>query len=106
MYSTMVSVELDGERQALDCTDSQSRGVFGDFKGEVFGEDSRCIRSDIANVRPVCLEVECIKDGNDAGKVVLVVEGERITCTSTGEVMRLPSGLTVICPCYEQACPQ
>ncbi|KAL9184261.1 hypothetical protein ACHAXT_002347 [Thalassiosira profunda] len=75
-FTSMLSLELgDGEVKTLDCTDASLGDTTVPFRGESFGEGSRCILSPMANLRPVCLETICLEDGEDAGKVAFLVEG-------------------------------
>eukprot|EP00579_Thalassiosira_antarctica_P012174 CAMPEP_0201918814 /NCGR_PEP_ID=MMETSP0903-20130614/7867_1 /ASSEMBLY_ACC=CAM_ASM_000552 /TAXON_ID=420261 /ORGANISM="Thalassiosira antarctica, Strain CCMP982" /LENGTH=758 /DNA_ID=CAMNT_0048455199 /DNA_START=167 /DNA_END=2440 /DNA_ORIENTATION=+ len=107
-YTTIYRFELNddsGDIPELDCTDSNLDGTWVQEKGEVFGEDSRCIEH-ASGARPICLEVICGEDGEDTGKVVLVVEGERMRCSYAGEMLQLPSGTDVTCPPFEQTCPE
>jgi len=105
-YTTVMSYEIGNEVRSLDCTDPFFNGKKGVVRlDESFGEDSRCI--DSASVgRPLCLEVECGKYGGDKGKVVLKVGGKRMRCSYAGEILQLPQGTDVICPLFEQTCPE
>jgi len=105
-FTTIFRFEVGTDVKVLDCYDSNLNLAWVRMKGEVFGTDSRCIEH-ASGARPVCLEVICGKYGQDAGKVVLVVEGgERIRCSFAGEVLRLPSDTDIICPSFEQTCPE
>ena len=106
-YTTIFRFEVNGEFSLLDCTESSLNDVWVDQGNEeVFGENSRCIQH-ASGPRPLCLEIVCGEYGEDAGKLVLVVDGEkRMTCSHAGEVLRLPSGTDVICPSFSQTCPE
>ncbi len=90
----------------LDCTNPDLNGVWLENVDEVFGENSKCFQQ--ANgVRPLCLVTVCGEYGDEIGKVVLVTDdGKRMRCSYTGEVLRLPSGSDIICPSFEQTCPE
>ena len=106
-FTSMVNLELEGDEvKTLDCTDASLGDTTVPFRGESFGEGSRCILSPMANLRPVCLETICLEDGEDAGKVAFLVEGVRTTCPAAGEVVRLSNGIEITCPRFEQICPQ
>ncbi len=106
-YATIFRFEVNIEYRILDCTDSSLNDVWVDQGNEeIFGESSRCIQH-ASGSRPLCLEIACGEYGEDAGKLVLVVGGGRkMTCSYTGEVLRLPSGAEVICPSFAQTCPE
>lgn len=105
-FTTIFRFEVGDDVKILDCHDSNLNTAWVHIQGEVFGADSRCIEH-ASGARPLCLEVICGQYGQEAGKVVLVVEGgERRRCSFAGEVVRLPSGADVICPSFEQTCPE
>jgi len=104
-YTTIFRFNVGDEVRVLDCTDPILNGKWVQKKDEVFGEDSRCIEH-ATGARPLCLEVACGKNGEDAGKVVLVVGGKRMRCSYHGEILQLPGGTDVICPSFEQTCPE
>ena len=90
----------------LDCTDPSLNKAWVKLEDEVFGESSRCIENS-SGPRPLCLNIMCGVEGRDTGKVVLVLgDGERMVCSYSGEVLRLPGGTDVICPSFEQTCPE
>lgn len=105
-YTTTFRFELGDDIPVLDCTDADLSGTWIQMEGEVFGEDSRCIRHS-SGARPWCLKVICGEDGEDRGKVVLVDGGGgRVSCSYTGEIVQLPGSDGVICPSFEQVCPE
>jgi len=105
-YTTIFRFEVGEEVRVLDCNDPQLNTAWVHMKGEIFGENSRCIQH-ASGARPMCLEVICGEYGADAGKVVLVVQGgKRIRCSYAGEVVRMPTGTDVVCPSFEQTCPE
>mgnify|MGYP000025002437 CR=1 FL=1 len=105
-YTTTVRYDMGSEVLTMDCTDSKLGNSLVSMRGEVFGENSRCI-AHASGPRPQCLKVLCNEQGEDKGKVVLVVEGgETVTCTNTGDIVQLPSDIKVICPSFEQVCPE
>lgn len=105
-YTTIFRFEVEDEARVLDCTDSSLNGAWIQKKGETFGDNSKCIEH-ASGVRPLCLEVVCGQYGRDAGKVILVIAGgKRMRCSYAGEILRLPSGTDVICPSFEQTCPE
>ncbi|KAL7534587.1 hypothetical protein ACHAXR_005971 [Thalassiosira sp. AJA248-18] len=104
-YSTIFRFESGEDILVLDCTDPELNGAWVNMAGEVYGEDSRCIEH-ASGYRPLCLEIKCIEDGEDAGKVIVVGDGDSLTCSYAGEVLQFPSGTEVICPSFEQTCPE
>jgi len=105
-FTTIFRFEMEDGVHTLDCNDPNLNGAWVQVKGEVFGQDSRCIQH-VSGARPLCLEVICGKYAQDAGKVVLVVEGgKRMRCSYAGEILRLPTGTDVICPPFEETCPE
>ena len=105
-YTTIFRFEVDDNVRVLDCTDPKLDGAWVEKGDEVFGEDSRCIEH-ASGVRPLCLEHVCGQYGNEAGKVILVTDGgKRLICQYEDQVLRLPSGVDVICPPFEQICPE
>ena len=105
-YTTIFRFEVDDNVRVLDCTDPKLDGAWVEKGDEVFGEDSRCIEH-ASGVRPLCLEHVCGQYGNEAGKVTLVTDGgKRLICQYEDQVLRLPSGVDVICPPFEQICPE
>lgn len=104
-YTTIFRFEVDSEVRVLDCTDSTLNGAWVQKKDEVFGGNSRCIEH-ASGSRPLCLEVICGTNGRDTGKVIFDVNGRRLRCRYSGEVLKLPSGTEVICPSFEQTCPE
>ena len=104
-YTTIFRFEVENNVRVLDCTDSNLNGAWVERNDEVFGENSRCIEH-ARGVRPLCLEHVCGQYGKEEGKVILVTEGgKRMTCQYADQVLRLPSGVEVICPPFEQTCP-
>lgn len=105
-YTTIFRFELGNDARVLDCLDPHLNRAWVHKKGEIFGNDSRCIQH-ASGVRPLCLEVICGQYGTDAGKVVLVEEGgRRRRCSYAGQKLRLSTGTDVICPPFEQTCPE
>lgn len=105
-YTTIFRFEVGNDVRVLDCTDPNLNDAWLGSADDVFGENSRCIQH-AKGEKPLCLEIVCGEYGDETGKVVLVVEeGKRIQCSYTGEVLRLPSGAEVICPSFEQTCPE
>ena len=105
-YTTIFRLELGNDVSVLDCNDSSLNTAWVHIRGEIFGENSKCIQH-ASGDRPLCMEVICGQYGEDAGKVVLVAEGgRRMTCSYAGQVLRLPTGTQVICPSFEQTCPE
>ncbi|KAL7545373.1 hypothetical protein ACHAWF_008721 [Thalassiosira exigua] len=103
-YSTIYRFELGDSKPTLDCTDPGIDGTWVEITGEVFGKDSRCIES-ASGPRPLCLKVTCGENGEDRGAVVFEAKGEKIKCTH-GETLKLPDvAADVICPSFEQICP-
>ena len=108
-YTTIFRFEASPEGddvRVLDCTDPNLTGSWVQKMPEVFNVNSRCIEHSTGD-RPLCLEVICGEDGEDAGKVILLPEGgERLTCSNAGEILRLPGDTDIKCPSFEQACPE
>jgi len=105
-YTTIFRFEMGETVHVLDCNDPNLNGAWVHKKGEIFGENSKCIQH-ASGVRPLCMEVICGQSGKDAGKVVVVMEGgQRLRCSYAGEILRLPTGADIVCPPFEQTCPE
>jgi len=106
-FTTIFRFEVGDDVRVLDCTDPELNGSWVQKKDEVFGSGSRCVEH-VTGARPLCLEVKCGEAGAEAGKVVLVVGGgkTRMRCEYTGQELRLPGGTEVVCPSFEQTCPE
>ncbi len=75
---------------------------------ETFGtDDSRCFNVIGSIDRPLCLTIECIESGGDVTVAVSVVNGQKITCETDGQMLDVP-GLNYVqieCPRREILCP-
>ena len=71
---------------------------------EFFGQDSRCITTDLE--RPLCLKFECNEHIRRA--VIHFDDFDSIICENEGDMMPLPgySGGNLECPNFEAVCPQ
>ena len=106
-YTTIFRFEVEDDVHVLDCTDPELNGSWVQKADEVFGSNSRCIEHK-TGARPLCLKIVCGDYGAEAGKVVLVVGGgnTRMKCDYAGQELRLPGGTAVVCPSFEQTCPE
>merc|ERR1711966_119400 len=87
-FTTIFRFEVGNEVRVLDCTDSTLNGAWVQKKDEVFGSNSRCIEH-ASGSRPLCLGIICGISGRDAGKVIFDVNGRRLRCNHSGEVVKL-----------------
>ena len=98
-YTTLYKFEVGNENIALDCTDDGINSMWIKEEDETFGLTSRCFESS-NGPRGMCMKVQC-----NNGNLVVLVNGKKHKCTYTGQVLELPGGNDIICPAFEQICP-
>jgi hypothetical protein len=98
-YTTTYKFDSEGESLSLDCTNKAINDMWIKGEDETFGTSSRCFETS-NGARGMCLNAKCT-----GGKIVVEVGGRDFECTSTGKTIKLPSGKSIICPSFEQICP-
>lgn len=98
-YTTLYKFEVGGDTQALDCTDETLNSMWIKDEDETFGSTSRCFESS-NGPRGMCMNVQC-----SGGRLVVMAGGRKHECTYPGKILELPGGKDIICPAFEQICP-